>query len=98
MWQLLLSKSEAKADSLLAAQQLLAFRREADEVEAWISGKVTNSTGPGGALPSPNPHLYRTPSAGLVPAFSISAGPRLLAFARCSPRRIPFLAPVCPSR
>jgi hypothetical protein len=40
LWQLLLDKAEAKAESLKASQQLLAFKREADEVDSWIETKV----------------------------------------------------------
>ena len=40
LWQLLLDKADAKADSLKSNQQLLAFKREADEVDSWIETKV----------------------------------------------------------
>lgn len=40
LWQLLLDKADAKADNLKGSQQLLAFKREADEVDSWIETKV----------------------------------------------------------
>ena len=40
-WALLLEKSKLKERKLREAQSLLAFKREADEIETWIQSKVS---------------------------------------------------------
>eukprot|EP00049_Salpingoeca_infusionum_P019358 m.361515 g.361515 ORF g.361515 m.361515 type:complete len:2425 (-) comp19658_c0_seq1:287-7561(-) len=42
-WQMLLTKSQDKGQKLQEAQQLVAFKREADEVEAWIQSKMSTA-------------------------------------------------------